>query len=78
MLQKHSQVAAGCVLLPGVVLKQGAVLGAMSLAVKNQCLESFTIYVGSPAKFKNTRKLTVIKLAKDFEKMKKNVRQKTS
>jgi acetyltransferase-like isoleucine patch superfamily enzyme len=47
-LRKHSIVAAGCVVLPGVEIGEGAVVGAMSLVRKD--VEPWTINVGIPAK----------------------------
>ena len=47
-LKKHALVGANAVILPGVIIGEGAVVGANSL-VTNDC-EPWTIYVGSPAK----------------------------
>lgn len=48
LLCKHAIVGAGSVVLPGVVLNEGAAVGALSL-VKKDC-EAFSIYSGVPAK----------------------------
>jgi len=48
LLCKHVIVGAGSVVLPGVVLNEGAAVGALSL-VKADC-EAFGIYLGVPAK----------------------------
>jgi galactoside O-acetyltransferase len=45
---KHAIVGANCVILPGVVIGEGAVVGANSLVTKS--CDPWTIYVGSPAK----------------------------
>lgn len=45
-LHKYVQIAAGCTVLPGVTIYEGAVLGSMSLA-KND-LFSWKIYAGIP------------------------------
>jgi acetyltransferase-like isoleucine patch superfamily enzyme len=47
-LKKHSIVGANSVILPGVVIGEGAVVGANSL-VKEDC-KPWTVYVGSPAR----------------------------
>ncbi len=47
-LKKHAIVGANSVILPGVVIGEGAVVGAHSL-VKKDC-KPWTIYGGSPAK----------------------------
>lgn len=49
VLNKHCIVGAGSVVLPDVIFKEGACLGALSLANKN--LEEYKLYVGIPAKF---------------------------
>lgn len=48
ILEKHVVVGAGSVILPGVVISEGAAIGALSL-VSDNC-ESFWIYGGVPVK----------------------------
>jgi acetyltransferase-like isoleucine patch superfamily enzyme len=60
--QKHSIVGAGCVILPGIVLNEGACLGAMSLAKTD--LAAWSIYAGIPCKFIKTRNREVLELEK--------------
>jgi galactoside O-acetyltransferase len=48
LIQKYSQVGAGCVILPDVTIEQGVAVGAMSLI--NQNLSEWGIYAGVPAK----------------------------
>lgn len=45
-LRKHAIVGASCVLLPGVELKQGAAVGALTCVRKD--VEEFTVEVGNP------------------------------
>ena len=45
---KHGVIGASCVVLPGVEVKEGTCIGAMSLV--NKSTEAWSIYVGSPAK----------------------------
>jgi acetyltransferase-like isoleucine patch superfamily enzyme len=47
-LKKHALVGANAVILPGVIIGEGAVVGANSLVTKD--CEPWTIYVGSPAR----------------------------
>lgn len=47
IFEKHVIIGAGSVVLPGVTLKEGAAVGALSLVDKD--LESFSIYRGVPA-----------------------------
>jgi acetyltransferase-like isoleucine patch superfamily enzyme len=47
-LGKHAIVGSGAVILPGVTLREGAAVGALSLVTKD--CESFGIYQGIPAR----------------------------
>lgn len=58
--EKHSIIGSGCTVLPGVTLREGASVGAMSL-VKNN-LEEWSMYAGIPAvkikeRYKNAKEL---------------------
>lgn len=64
LLQKHVIVGSGSVILPGVILEEGAAVGALSL-VKEDC-QSFGIYAGSPAKLIGERKRDLLELEKAF------------
>jgi acetyltransferase-like isoleucine patch superfamily enzyme len=66
VFEKHSIVASGCIVLPGVILGEGSCAGAMSL-VKNN-LEPWTIYAGVPAKRKKDRSKNIIELENRFRK----------
>jgi acetyltransferase-like isoleucine patch superfamily enzyme len=60
---KFSGCGVNCSILPGVVLGEGAILGANSLAANN--LEPWTINVGSPAKpIRNRKKEIILEYAK--------------
>ncbi len=48
ILNKHCIVGAGSIVLPDVEFKEGACIGALSLANRN--LEEYTLYAGIPAK----------------------------
>lgn len=47
VFRRFSGTYAGCLVLPGVELKEGAILGAMSMAAKN--LGAWGVYFGVPA-----------------------------
>jgi galactoside O-acetyltransferase len=64
ILKKHVLVGAGSVILPGVVLEEGSVVGALSL-VKNSTL-SWSINAGVPAKKIKDRKKDLLELEKRF------------
>lgn len=63
-LEKHVIVGCGSVILPGVVLEQGAAVGALSL-VKENC-SSFCIYAGNPAKLIGKRKRDLLEIENKF------------
>ena len=53
-LEPHSWVAADAFVGPGVVVGEGAVLGARAVAFSD--LEPWTLYVGNPAQKRRLRK----------------------
>ena len=63
-LERHVLVGAGSVILPGVTLREGASIGALSL-IKSDC-EPFGIYAGSPARRIGTRKQRILELERQF------------
>ena len=70
-LEKHVIVGTGSVILPGVTLKQGSAVGAMSLV--NRDIESHTIVTGVPARKVANRKTDIIEIEKSlYESIKKN------
>lgn len=62
VFKKHSIVAAGCIIFPGITLDEGAAAGAMSLITRN--IPQWSIYAGIPAKFIKERKKDIIDLEK--------------
>lgn len=46
-MKKHSIIGSGSIILPNVILEEGAAVGALSLINKN--CDKFTIYSGTPA-----------------------------
>jgi len=63
-LMKHSVIGTGCTILPGVTLKEGAAVGAMSL-VKDD-VEEFEIVVGVPAKKVKDRSRKILEIEKKY------------
>ena len=60
VLGKHTIIGSGSVVLPGVVLGEGAAIGALSLVSKS--CEAFKIYAGNPLKLIKARKMQIIDL----------------
>lgn len=56
---KHVIIGSGAIILPGVILEEGACIGALSL-VKADC-KSFCVYGGVPAKFIKKRSKKLLK-----------------
>ena len=64
-LQKHVIVGANSVVMPGVTLKEGTAIGAMSLVLNDT--KSWSIYVGNPVKKIKNRSKNILRLQKKFE-----------
>jgi acetyltransferase-like isoleucine patch superfamily enzyme len=61
---RHVLVGAGSIILPGITLREGAVISALSLV--NKDCEEFYIYKGNPAKKVIERRRELIKLEEEF------------
>jgi len=59
IIQKYSQIGAGSIILPSVIVGEGVAVGAMSLITKN--LDNWSIYAGIPAKKIKERKKGLLK-----------------
>lgn len=66
ILEKHSLIGTGCTILPGVVVKEGCSIGAMSL-VKHS-LEEWGIYAGIPCVRIKNRSQYILELEEKFNK----------
>ncbi|MBA4317259.1 MAG: galactoside O-acetyltransferase [Flavobacterium sp.] len=64
VLMDHSNIGSHCVILPGLVLKEGVAIGANSL-VTNSC-DEWSIYLGSPAKKVKERAKNLLNLEEEF------------
>ena len=63
-LGRHVLVFGGSVILPGVILEDGVVIGALSL-IKRNC-QAFGIYAGNPARLIKERKRDLLGLEQRF------------
>lgn len=61
---RHSIVGAGAIIMPGVEVSEGNSIGANALVLKST--ESWSIYVGSPAKKIKDRKNELLELEKKY------------
>ncbi len=64
VLEKHTIVGSGTVVMPGVTLAEGTSVGAMSLVLVSS--EPWTIIAGAPAKKIKARKKELLELEKKF------------
>lgn len=64
VLEKHTLLGTGCTVLPGVRLREGVSVGAMSLV--NRDLEEWSVYVGIPARKLKNRNRNILELEKKF------------
>lgn len=66
LIQQHVIIGAGCVILPGVILKEGSSFGAMSLI--NRSSEPWSMNAGIPFKKIKDRSKNLLKLKSEFMK----------
>lgn len=64
IFEKHSLVGTGCTVLPGVIVGEGASIGAMSLINKN--VDSWTINIGVPVRKIKERSKKLLDLEKEY------------
>jgi acetyltransferase-like isoleucine patch superfamily enzyme len=64
LIKEYSIIGAGSIIMPGVVIEEGTAIGAMSLVLKST--ESWSIYVGNPAKKLKDRKEDLLKLVNQY------------
>lgn len=64
ILEKHSIIGAGCVVLPNIILREGTAIGAMSLV--NRSTDAWGIYVGIPIRKHKDRKRDLLTLEKEY------------
>jgi len=64
ILRKFSQVGSGAVIMPEVVVNEGAVVGAMSFIKRD--IPSFEIWGGNPVHYIKKRNSGLVKLSEDY------------
>jgi acetyltransferase-like isoleucine patch superfamily enzyme len=64
ILEKHALIASHCLIVPGVTVREGTAIGAMSLVLKST--DAWSIYIGVPAKRLKERKRNLLELEKEF------------
>lgn len=69
IIGKHVILGSGCVVLPGVTLKEGSAFGAMTLINKDS--ESWSINAGIPFKKLKNRSKGLLKLEEEFKREQK-------
>jgi len=62
IIRKYSQIGAGSIILPNVIIEEGVAVGAMSLVNKNT--EPWKIYAGIPIKYLKERKKELVNKVK--------------
>ena len=65
-IKQYAIIGSGCTVLPGVIINEGAAVGAMSLI--NKDLEEWGIYVGIPCRKLRDRDKKLLDAAAEFEK----------
>lgn len=70
VIEKNVIIGCGCVILPGVVIKEGGSFGAMTLI--NRDSEDWSINAGIPFKKIRVRSMNLLKLESKFESEVKN------
>jgi acetyltransferase-like isoleucine patch superfamily enzyme len=61
LIERYSQLGSNCIVFPGVTIKEGVAVGAMSLIIND--LESWKIYKGIPATYYKDRSKKLIDFA---------------
>lgn len=65
IMEKHTLVGAGSIVLPGVNLKEGSSYGAMSLITEDS--KPWSINIGIPSKHIKDRKKNILSLENEFK-----------
>lgn len=67
IMKNHSHITAHCCVMPGTVLGEGSVLGAMSSTKQNQIISPWTMAWGTPAKEMKKRSKECLKLKQNLK-----------
>lgn len=65
IIQKYTIVGAGSIIMPGVTVREGSSIGAMTLVVKDT--QAWSINIGIPSKFMKPRSKKLLELAEIFK-----------
>lgn len=63
LIKRYSQVGAGCVILPNLIIEEGVAVGAMSLV--NKTLLEWSIYAGVPSRKIKDRERGLLKFVNE-------------
>lgn len=67
IIERHTIIGSGCVILPGVVLREGSAFGALTLI--NKSSEPWSINAGIPFHKVKDRSKTLLDMEEEFNKM---------
>lgn len=65
IMKNHSHVTAHCCVMPGTIMQEGSVLGAMSSTRQDQIISPWTFAWGNPAKEMKKRSKECLKLKRN-------------
>lgn len=65
LIERYAVVYAGCIVLPGALIREGAAIGAMSLVKKG--IPAFQIWAGNPIKYIRDRNKNLIQHAEKIK-----------
>ena len=65
IIEKHVIIGSTCVILPGVVLKEGSAIGALSFV--NKSIDEWSIYGGNPLRRIKDRKRELLRLEVEYQ-----------
>ena len=74
LIKRHTIIGAGCTILPGICIEEGAAIGAMSLVTKN--IPPWSICTGIRCKVIKARSRKILELEKKFEEDKSSSKQR--
>lgn len=66
VIERHVIIGSGCVVLPGIILREGSSFGAMTLI--NRSSEPWSIYAGIPFRKIRDRSKALLEVEKEFKK----------
>jgi dTDP-4-amino-4,6-dideoxy-D-glucose acyltransferase len=70
LIKRYSQIGAGCIVFPNIIINEGVAVGAMSLINKN--LEEWGIFTGIPVKYIKARNKNMLNFIPHIQNQKNN------